>query len=207
MLNTWANLTTLCGCIQVAEWSWRKTHNHNDWLHFMTTDHRRTVSTARESYYDLASYSPEEIEVVEDNFHMCPWRILQITCIHILCIPFFHNQWTIWGCILSWALDLTLSCQRFWSKSDLFLCLINIPLCTEPLSIAYKYSIFHEEKPCSLRSSQATASLLFPLIAKPLLIESIVSSHCLHFISLTFRSTFCRYHTTERALVKVTPNC
>ena len=186
-----------------------KSHNHNDWLCFMTTNHRGVFSAAQESYYNLACYIPEEIEVIEENFHVCPFAICQITYIHLLCIPFFHSRWAIWGSMLAWTLDLTLSCQGFWSESDLFLYIISIPLCTETLSLAYKYVL------SSMKKNLLFLHILLkplhhfsvPMIAKPFLIENIVSSHFLHFISFTFRSTSCRYHTTERALVKVTPNC
>lgn len=164
----------------------------------MTTNHRGAFSAAQESYYNLACYFPEEIEVIEENFHICPFTICQITCIHLLCICFFHNRWTVWSSILTWTLDLILSCQGFWSESDLFLYIISIPLCTETLSLAYKYvsSSMKKNLPFLHILLKPLHHFSVPMIAELFLIENIVSSHCLHFITFTFRyhEISCRYH-------------
>lgn len=136
-----------------------KSHNHNDWLCFMTTNHRGAFSAAQESYYNLACYFPEEIEVIEENFHVCPFTLCQITCIHLLCIPFFHSRWAI-----RLHANLNTGSHPLLSRVLVWKWFISLYHQYSPLHWNFIISIqicfiFHEEKPSfSPHSSQATAS-------------------------------------------------
>lgn len=111
---------------------------------------------------------------------MHPHKIYQIICINILCILCLQPM----ACLKLHPVFSTGS-HLLLSRISLPKWLINVTLCTETLSKAYKYVIIS-----SIRKkfiflhifSSYYITFLFPLLAK--LLESIISSCCLHFFLL-----------------------
>lgn len=126
------NLTLPQGCLQAAGQSWRKTHNHNDWIQFMAANLRDVFSFAQGSYHlspaihwikdfillFLTSNIPTifhsqlmsflfhwENRSIEENFHIPLTKYAKLPVSIYCAFPFLCNQWTVWGSNLFWALD------------------------------------------------------------------------------------------------------